>query len=109
MFAFSITFKLLSLYLGLHYGDAGPRSRPWIFGTIIGLVFATFDVCSDHHAANIVVSYFVAYLAAALLFAHVYYRLTGILWSMLAVMVGTGVLFFGVPYLIMQISERVDS
>jgi hypothetical protein len=102
MFAFSITFKLLSLYLGLHYGDAGPQSRPWILGTVIGLVFATFDAASGPQALRIIVGYFVAYLVAALLFTHVYYRLTGILWSLLTAAVGTGVLFFGVPYLVMN-------
>ena len=106
MFAFSVTFKLLSLYLGFRYGDNGPQSRPWILGAVIGLVFAVFDATSAPYPPQIIVAFLVAYLIAALVVMHIYYRMEGIFSSLLVLGIGTAILFFGVPVLIAYYAER---
>ena len=98
MFAFSITFKLLTWYLALRIGDTGRPSRPWILGAAIAVVFAGFDVCSSYHDLRSDVIISIAYLVAAIVIMNIYYRTSSVAMSLLMVAVGTAVLFFGVPY-----------
>ncbi len=98
MFAFSITFKLLSWYLALKYGDAGRVSRPWILGAVVALVFAGFDVCSAHRGFQGSLMLASAYLVTAVVLMNIYYRISNIALSLVVAAVGTVVLFFGVPY-----------
>jgi type III secretory pathway component EscS len=98
MFAFSVTFKLLSWYLALRYGDTGRPSRPWILGAIVGLVFGIFDATSQYRVLQNNVILFVIYLVAALIIMNIYYRIHSIVLSLVVIAVGTFVLFLGIPY-----------
>src|ERR1017187_5622534 len=96
MFAFSVTFKLLSLYLAFKYGDAGGRARPWILGAVVAVVFAGFDVGTLYHGLRTCLLLAAAYLVAAVVVLNLYYRVQSIALSLLVVAAGTLVLFFGV-------------
>jgi hypothetical protein len=103
MFAFSITFKLLSWYLALKFGDTGRPSRPWFLGAAVAAVFAGFDILSEHRDLRSDVILSASYLVTALVILHIYYRVESVVWSVLIGAVGGGVLFLGVPYYIGQL------
>ena|ERR1022692_685301 len=105
MFAFSITFKVLSWYLALKYGDTGRPSRPWILGTIVAIVFAGFDLGSGYRGPHNELMLSAAYLVAAIVLMNIYYRIQSVVLSLLVGAIGTAVLFFGVPYLVDVILE----
>ena len=99
MFAFSITFKLMSWWLLLKYGDTGSPSRPWVLGTLVGVVFATFDIVAEYRGllhSGIIGG---AYVFCGLVLAHIYYRTENLALSLLVGAVGTAVLFLGGPFL----------
>jgi hypothetical protein len=98
MFAFSITFKLLSWYLALKFGDEGPAKRPWILGIIVGGVFGIFDFESNRQwTFQQRAELGVFYLIAAIVLMNIYHRVQNIALSLLIGAIGTAILFFGVP------------
>jgi len=100
MYAFSITFKLLSLYLAWKYGGTGRPTRPWYFGLAIAVVFSVFDVCSGYRSVRSDVILCVTYLIVALVVMHLYYRIQSVLGSVLVGAIGGATLFLVVPYFV---------
>jgi hypothetical protein len=105
MFAISVTFKLLSWYLALRYGDTGRPTRPWILGTLVAIVFAGFDLASGYRSPRSQTLLAAAYLVAAVVLMNVYYRIQSVALALLVGAIGTAVLFFGVPYLVNIVLE----
>src|SRR6266700_3665096 len=83
MYAFSILFKVLSLYLALKYGDAGPRSRPWIIGVALAILFSAFDVSSGYRSLHSQIILCAFYLVFAVIVMNIYYRIHGVILSVL--------------------------
>jgi hypothetical protein len=106
MFAFSVTAKLLILYLSFKYGDAGRARRPWILGILLGFVFTFFDVCFS--SWNLHVKFFlaVAYFCYAIFIMQIYYRTHSILGSLAIVAISTAILFFGIPFFLGPLLEK---
>ena len=100
MSAFSITFKLLCLYLALKYGDRGKANRPWCLGLAIALIFSFFDVNCGYRNLRSHLILCVAYLAVALVVMHLYYRVQNVVASLLIGSIGVVTLFFGIPYFV---------
>ena len=100
MYAFSITFKLLSLYLAWKYGGTGRPTRPWYFGIAIAVVFSVFDVCHGYRSVWSDVILCVAYLMVALVVMHLYYRIYSPVGALLTGAIGGVILFLGVPYFV---------
>jgi hypothetical protein len=105
MFAASITCKLLAWYFALRYGDSGPDSRPWLLGGIIGVVFGMFDILVESRQLWVQTLVLLSYLSAGFAIMHVYFRIEGVVLSVLTCAVGTGMLFIGIPIMLIPLFE----
>lgn len=100
-----LPIKVIIWAFCLRFGDGGTERRPWILGTGMAIVFIILDLILEEFGIIEGLTLFVAYLIGANLFMNLRYRLDGIMASLILALVGTAVMFVGIPWLMMTLFD----
>jgi len=92
-------YRIVVLVAAFRLGQGGTSKRPWIVSLVLAIVFTLMAAMTPHSAKEVFLSFLVYLLVCPPVFL-LYWRVNGILSTILIAAVGSLVILFGVPFVV---------